>query len=446
MMKNGIMLVRFDSEEGKNKVVQAGVYHFNNKPFIVKAWLPNMEFIREELHSVPIWIKLPGLDFKYWSPRGLSKIGSLIGKPLMVGKQTERKLGLNFARLLVEVKVGEEFPDKVLFRNEKGNVVTQRVIYDWRPSICAHCHKYGHESDSCRKNKKTEHVALAQAPEKKDEEVETVQMIHKKAAPAKRNGSKVTGVDGNTGGQAQNTKHHHQNRAKKYKGATISSAARKESVRMSNTFKPLQTSTNDKHQQQETKIKVNRIKWMAEKMFGGWEYCANHSSHYNGRIWMVWKGDTYKVTQCSENAQAITCQVLYIPLQVQYLVTFFYSYNTREQMKELWEYICQVHDNNTMAWMILGYFNSVLHSEDRIGGNVVTLSEVVDFQHCLDHCGFTELPRTGCNYTWHDKGDASRAFSKLDRVLVNGEWMDKMESCKVQFLPEGISDHSPVYV
>ncbi|XP_060201887.1 uncharacterized protein LOC132630314 [Lycium barbarum] len=139
MMKNGIILIRFDSEEGKNEAVQAGVYHFDNKPFIVKAWSPDMEFTREELQSVPIWIKLPGLDFKYWSPRGLSKIGSLIRKPLMVDKQTERKVRLNFARLLVEVKIGEELPDEVLFRNEKRTVVTQRVTYDWRPSICTHC-------------------------------------------------------------------------------------------------------------------------------------------------------------------------------------------------------------------------------------------------------------------------------------------------------------------
>ncbi|XP_060182880.1 uncharacterized protein LOC132612810 [Lycium barbarum] len=165
LMKNGIMLVRFDSEEGRNDAVQGGFYHFDNKPFIVKAWTPDMEFTREELQSVPIWIKLPGLEFKYWSPRGLSKIGSLIGKPLMVDKQTETKLGLSFASLLIEVKVGKELPDEVLFRNENGIVITQKFTY-WKPSICAHCHKYGHESASCRKNKKPENVVTAPNNEK----------------------------------------------------------------------------------------------------------------------------------------------------------------------------------------------------------------------------------------------------------------------------------------
>ncbi|KAG5588828.1 hypothetical protein H5410_049262 [Solanum commersonii] len=73
-----------------------------SKPFRVKAWHADLDFSLEELHTVPIWIKLPGLDFKYWSPKGLSKLGSLIGKPLMVDQNTERKIGLNFARLMVE--------------------------------------------------------------------------------------------------------------------------------------------------------------------------------------------------------------------------------------------------------------------------------------------------------------------------------------------------------
>lgn len=37
MLKNGIVLVRFDTELGKNDVVQGSIYHFDNKPFIVKA-------------------------------------------------------------------------------------------------------------------------------------------------------------------------------------------------------------------------------------------------------------------------------------------------------------------------------------------------------------------------------------------------------------------------
>lgn len=78
-----------------------------------------MGLTREELHTVPIWVKLPGLDFKYWSPKGLSKIGSLNGKPLMVDQNTEKKIGLNFASLLIKVYIDTALPEKIAFKNDK---------------------------------------------------------------------------------------------------------------------------------------------------------------------------------------------------------------------------------------------------------------------------------------------------------------------------------------
>lgn len=44
MLKNGIVMVRFDTEVGKNEVIQEGIFHFDNKPLIVKAWTLDMEF------------------------------------------------------------------------------------------------------------------------------------------------------------------------------------------------------------------------------------------------------------------------------------------------------------------------------------------------------------------------------------------------------------------
>ncbi|XP_070002378.1 uncharacterized protein [Nicotiana sylvestris] len=114
-----------------------------------------MEFTGEELYTVPIWVKLPGLGFKYWGPNGLSKIGNMIGKPLMVYRNTENKIGVNFARLLIEVDVDSLMPDKVRFENEKGDLTVQRIQYDRKPVLCKYCHKYGHSEEDCRRKKQT---------------------------------------------------------------------------------------------------------------------------------------------------------------------------------------------------------------------------------------------------------------------------------------------------
>lgn len=68
MMKNDIVLIRFETTESQSKVLQGRINHFNCKPFIVKAWSPKLEFTKESL-SVPIKIKMPGLHFKYLSAK-----------------------------------------------------------------------------------------------------------------------------------------------------------------------------------------------------------------------------------------------------------------------------------------------------------------------------------------------------------------------------------------
>ncbi|KAH0669064.1 hypothetical protein KY289_023557 [Solanum tuberosum] len=91
------------------------------------------------------------LIFKYWSPKGLSKIGSLVGKPVMVNYNTERKVRLNFARLLVEVQMDTMLSEVILSRLEKGYLKETKMLYDWKPTLCKICDKYGHSEVNYRK-------------------------------------------------------------------------------------------------------------------------------------------------------------------------------------------------------------------------------------------------------------------------------------------------------
>lgn len=77
----------------------------------------------------------------------------------------------------------------------------------------------------------------------------------------------------------------------------------------------------------------------------------------------------------------------YLHLQLSFLITFVYAFNTREERKSLWEYLLYLQGIVEKAWLILGAFNSVCHDDDRIGGNHVSWTEKVDFAQCIDECG-----------------------------------------------------------
>lgn len=89
----------------------------------------------------------------------------------------------------------------------------------------------------------------------------------------------------------------------------------------------------------------------------------------------------------------------------------------------------------------MGDFNSILNKEDRIG-SPVTMAEIRDFRQCVDTCCFQELKSTRAFYTWNNKksGD-DRVMSRIDRVLVNMEWMTQLPASVVHYMPEGLFDH-----
>lgn len=46
---------------------------FDKKPFIVKAWIKNMSYDKQDL-SIPVWVRFPTLDVSYWGESSLRKI------------------------------------------------------------------------------------------------------------------------------------------------------------------------------------------------------------------------------------------------------------------------------------------------------------------------------------------------------------------------------------
>ncbi|KAK6777358.1 hypothetical protein RDI58_024075 [Solanum bulbocastanum] len=85
-----------------------------------------------------------------------------------------------------------------------------------------------------------------------------------------------------------------------------------------------------------------------------------------------------------------------------------------------------IHRSHRKPWLVLGDFTVILHAEDRIGDNPISLTDVVDFATCIDDCGLIEHPHQDNQYTWSDKGGEARIYSKIDWALINDEWLTTM--------------------
>ena len=62
------------------------------------------------------------MEAKYWGPPSLSKLGSLIGRPLKTDKPTTEKSKLGYARVLIKVEIGVDLLGEIDLITEKGTL------------------------------------------------------------------------------------------------------------------------------------------------------------------------------------------------------------------------------------------------------------------------------------------------------------------------------------
>lgn len=114
----------------------------------------------------------------------------------------------------------------------------------------------------------------------------------------------------------------------------------------------------------------------------------------------------------------------------------------------LWTDLIAFSGSNDLPWDVIGDFNEILNFNERIGGNSSShFSSMNDFIHCIEEALLFDLPFSGDFYTWSNKQiGPGRIISKIDRVLVNIEWVSIFTKSKTDFLTPGISDHSSMVI
>ncbi|XP_062103541.1 uncharacterized protein LOC133814620 [Humulus lupulus] len=148
-MNGGYTLVKFRDEATRDKVLEAGVVHFDRKPVLLRPWSTELDKLRM-VKSVPVWVHLPNLGLQYWGLKTLSELVSTIGKPMMMDKVTKDKSMVKFARVLVDVEISDRIPHCINFINEHGRLMEHAIEFEWLPTRCSCCKSLGHVASSCK--------------------------------------------------------------------------------------------------------------------------------------------------------------------------------------------------------------------------------------------------------------------------------------------------------
>jgi len=147
----GWLVYRFKIEEDKLTVLRGGPYLVYGRPLILRPMINFFDFSSEEMSRVPIWVKFPNLPLCCWSPVCLSKIVSVLGKPIQCDQLTSNLSRMSYACVLVEIDLLEELRHSVEVSLPEGPTLHQKVVYETLLRFYNFCHVLGHSRLLCPK-------------------------------------------------------------------------------------------------------------------------------------------------------------------------------------------------------------------------------------------------------------------------------------------------------
>ncbi|XP_074304900.1 uncharacterized protein LOC141639750 [Silene latifolia] len=415
-LPNGIFLVRFKTLEMQQKALLSDQIMFDNKPVIVHEWKTDTELVKHEIATLPIWIKLVGLELKFWGENALKKISGIVGDYMRCDEATAHKTLLSYSKVLVKVQMNQQFPDFVEFMDEKGGVQRVRVEYDWLPILCTHCKGMGHLAANCRK------------PDSKAKDKPKAKVLPSPPVAKNFQGTAKTPTE-NRPLQTPvriltrlNSQEYVRDSSGKTTFMEVFNSAIHKSVQMAkgglNGLKNREQSIVEEglFGLVETKVKNNNWLSVRNNVCYDWALCTNNSKHKGGRVWLIWNPQCYDVHIEDITSQTIHSHVKYKVHGRSFWFTCVYGFNDQNQRKEMWASLKSYSGNCSDPWAIGGDFNN-------------------------------DVKAIGSFFTWTNKqGIDTRKYSRIVRLLVNGEWLQRFPEAFAHFMPEGIFDHCPCVV
>ncbi|XP_062103549.1 uncharacterized protein LOC133814628 [Humulus lupulus] len=458
-MTLGLTLVKFNDEATRDHVLENGVLQFDRKPVIVRPWTADLSAIRL-VRSVPLWIRLHDLGLQYWGSKCLSALVSTIGKPLLVDKFTKERSRVQFARVLVEMEISDNPPRNFQFINEHGQVVEQSVEYEWLPTKCKSCSGFRHSMAECRKDLKAVWVEKVPPPPPPTEENQlerTDKSEGTKGGPlnTQEEGSQATeeaksaeGVmsttEGNSSGQTLE-------RNKEGQWLTPRRVSSQKTGLSTGVHKQAESAQNKGNQfgilqdQEggggllEAKLRGKKIEEFMEHRFPNWDYFT--SPRTEGRLLILWRKGIASLSILEDSPQLVHCMIRLVGHKTSFFVTFVYGLHSIDTRRSLWHDLSRL-SLSVKAWLVLGDFNAPFSVGDRTGGSSLASSELVDSVGWKNDAKVEAIKSMGSYFTWTNNQDGlARIYSKIDRALIDEDWLDLFPQSVAVFQWEAVSDH-----
>ena len=161
---------------------------------------------------------------------------------------------------------------------------------------------------------------------------------------------------------------------------------------------------------------------------------------FAGGIWVCWECSQWNVEVIQRDKQFVHLRVV-DQNGVHWFFSPCYGRPQGSLRSELWQGLRTLSQTVNGPWCVAGDFNVVMFDSEVSGGATSHRGNQA-FRDCMNYCNLVDAGFKGPRYTWK-RGSIKE---RLDRALVNTDWLVHFQDCVVMHEPFFNSDHSPLWI
>ncbi|GKB02469.1 hypothetical protein Tco_0830558 [Tanacetum coccineum] len=415
MLQNGFFFFQFATKEGMEKFIENGPWLIKLVPLILNVWTPNSKLKKDEITSVPVWIKLHKV-------------------PIVAYSNT-------YARALVEVSADKELMDSLLllFHSLTGKKLKEAAPLQANDDGFVEVTRKRVKSKAQPK-RQIEGVRLSKP---KPNFYYRPKSVHENSFAALVDEADPT-QPCNEDNEANNLGSDEDESDSEVMKTIVLVQARFMRGKMKlNESEGASTPSNDILN---SHVASSRLDFLCSHVFRSWKWTSNGSCCSKGsRIILGWNPNDIDISMITQDDQVTHARVWFKADKKELFCSFIYAYNRYTHRRTLWHSLClHKHYVRNRPWCLLGDFNAALNLADHSMGSSNIDISMRDFKDCVEEIEVLDVNRSGLKFKWNQKSKgADGVLKKIDRIMANLEFQDIFIGAHVIFQPYRISDHSP---
>lgn len=144
-LANGWFGFKFTCSEDAD-LIHSKVWTYGKTLFNTKKWTRSFDAETNELDTIPIWVRLPGLPWERWNPKSLRDIGNRLGTFIDADYSFQETHIKKVAKIQIFLKDTASLPKTFNFLFN-GKVKRQQLYYEGLS--CHKCYETNHSARNC---------------------------------------------------------------------------------------------------------------------------------------------------------------------------------------------------------------------------------------------------------------------------------------------------------